>query len=52
MPKQQKNNIKSEENFCRSLSQDKNDINKTSFHSENININNSVGVKKKNKSIY
>ena len=49
---QKMNNIKIKENFYRSLSHDKKDINKTSFHSENININNTDGCEKKNKSIY
>ena len=53
-PEQKINNIKNKENFYRSLSQDKTGINKTSFHSENININviNTEGCEKKNKSIY
>ena len=51
-PEQKMNNIKNKENFYRSLSHDKNGINKTSFHSENININNTDGCEKKNKSIY
>ena len=49
---QKMNHIKIKENFYRSLSHDKKDINKTSFHSENININNTDGCEKKNKSIY
>ena len=46
------NNIKDKENFYRSLSHNKNGINKTSFYSENIDINNTDECEKKNKNIY
>lgn len=49
---QQINVIKSKDNFYRSLSYNKNGINKTSFHSENINTSKTDGCEKKNKKIY